>query len=361
MELLWNVIRVYDERPGWSGVFQVASSEQWALRLLPSLWKDRLFQFGNSQEPILEFLDQFPAEGTRSIDDALFTDYLCSICALVTQRPMDPRLVSQQNKTYLSTGRAGSRFLISVLDRRLRTILVTELFKRLQDPSLESSLVNRIISNTAELANRTLSPEVYHGSDNFGISEEISKFCCILHKRNESPDILVAASSLGGSEDLCHFPLPDKTLSWPTEWIFTALEHLHRSIPHSPGGRRDWSVSTTMAVHGLLQILALSDARSLQHQPSTEALSMIVTALPVTAPSSQIISHLAFLVLSRARTWYLSPSLRTIMQQASVWARLGRVVSETEQSHHISHYQELGVYLADVSEWRPFIKSDIAT
>ncbi|KAJ7775419.1 hypothetical protein B0H16DRAFT_1450049 [Mycena metata] len=198
-------------------------------------------------------------------------------------------------------------------------------------------------------------------SDNFEISAEISKLCCILHKRNESPNILVAASTLSGSEDLRYFPLPDKTLSWPTEWILTALEHLHRSIPHSPGGRRDCSISTTMAVHGLLQILALSDARTLQHQPSTEALSMIVTALPVMAPSSQIISHLAFLVFSRARTWYLGPNLRKIMQQVSVWAHLGCIVSEMEQSHHISHYQELGVYLANVSEWRPFIKSDIAT
>jgi hypothetical protein len=99
MKLLWNVIRVYDEWPDWSGVFEVASSEQWALRLVPSLWKYRLVRFGNSHEPLLEFLDQFPAEGTRSIDAALFTDYLCSICALVTRRPMDTRLISQQDKT----------------------------------------------------------------------------------------------------------------------------------------------------------------------------------------------------------------------------------------------------------------------
>ncbi|KAJ7775418.1 hypothetical protein B0H16DRAFT_1450048 [Mycena metata] len=96
MRLLWNVIRVYNEWPTFSGVFEVASSEQWVLRLVPSLWRYRLVRFGNSHEPILEFLDQFPAEGTSSIDDALFTDYLCSICALVTQRRMDPRLVSQQ-------------------------------------------------------------------------------------------------------------------------------------------------------------------------------------------------------------------------------------------------------------------------
>ncbi|KAJ7759589.1 hypothetical protein B0H16DRAFT_594959 [Mycena metata] len=271
-----------------------------------------------------------------SIDRAVFTDYLCCISSLI--RRLDHRILAQRDTSHL------------------KFVLITELFKNLQAPFLKAPTVTRVIEITAQLVHHTLHEDGFLGI--FDMLSEISTLCCLLYARKESPHVFVAAATLGRVEDLQELEAILQVMPFRVEWVFAALEHLQQSLPDErresseDGGR--WDSSTTFAVRSLLQFLILSDAGNFPNQPSEDAMNMIVSALLVPLPAD--ISFAAFLVLCKTRTGSLSSITR---QKSSVWKHLGRVALAYPRG--ASRYITLGAHLANITEWKPFMQSELCT
>jgi hypothetical protein len=150
-----------------------------------------------------------------------------------------------------------------------------------------------------------------------------------------------------------------ETQSQDVQWIYMTLQHVQlvwERKTGDPGDPKLWDDDTILKVEGLLQVLACSGTRS--EIPPLEAFNIILRALY--GPGNT--SFAAFLVLYQAKSWFLDPVLRPIMQASSVWSQLGCIALQVEyRGLAAGYYIEMRKNIEDVPKWKRVIDEDVST
>jgi hypothetical protein len=236
---------------------------------------------------------------------------------------------------------------------------MVQLFKTLQRPNTDISLAAKIISTTAHLMNKSVITVTLH-QDHRDLMTEICQFCSAFPPGHESLQVLVSAATLARVEN--PQPFEDMEIEGQnSEWIFSSLEYVQQlweEIPNAHQGTEEWDSTTTFSVRSLLQFLIGSAPDSLPLQPPLRSLHIILQALSAPGNTSQMATR----VLYRApRNWFLDPNLRSIMQENSVWSRLGHVTLKYSDYADLGRYLFLGEDKAKIAEWKPIIYEDLST
>ncbi|KAJ7930136.1 hypothetical protein B0H13DRAFT_916104 [Mycena leptocephala] len=155
------------------------ASIKWALHVIPSLEH----RFISLQAVMQYFLDQFP-ENVPSLDLPSFTNYLCCVNSLLS--PVEPRLMVQTNKS------------------SFRDLLMTQLFERLLDSTLDPLVIARIIKLTAKLAPK-LTGERRGFIDLVKLIKQTSRFLQHISTDGGWLDVAVSATQLTRVDDVTEF------------------------------------------------------------------------------------------------------------------------------------------------------------
>ncbi|KAJ6484862.1 hypothetical protein C8R45DRAFT_1099013 [Mycena sanguinolenta] len=305
---------------------------------LHTSWDDKCWEGGISQGPLEHFLDQCLGGRMATIDQSGFSNYLFRVnCFLV---PPTREMIGQVDKT------------------NLQPFLLENLFRALQALPLEGGLVARIVNTTAQLASNL--PE--RNMINYPAALEVIRFCGNFHRLpGGSVDTLVSAATLLNRVDLESFVSDweaGRTIVPDVDWIYAAMAHVHRLWEERMADAQhlnQWDTSTTLAVGSLLQLLAGSPASS---SPPLLAFDVILQALS----SDGDISSTAFLVLSRAESWFLDANLKPCMLKSDVWAHLGHITLRFLPRINLTgHYLRIGESIAGTEEWKLSISQELAT
>ncbi|KAJ7154051.1 hypothetical protein C8R46DRAFT_1118554 [Mycena filopes] len=285
------------------------------------------------------FLSQFPVDYDQqpSLDLPTFANYLCCVCWLF--KKLDIRMTLQLDK------------------RDFRDALMTHFFQLLPPGFL---MTPRILQLTAALNKRLVlqTPRSVRSVEQVPLIEAMLEFCSCLPRHHGWLDLVVSAASLtrlGLNE------LRDSRLEWQQrsqidafklQPLYLALENVQQRLVHDGDVAPDaWDGETTLAIDGLLQALACNE--SLPANLSIESLTIILRALS----ASTDVAFTAYLLLGRAKSWFMDPRLQPVMQQLSVMHHLGRIALEYQESMGYinfvtSSYVELMQSLATIPEWR---------
>jgi hypothetical protein len=115
----------------------------------------------------------------------------------------------------------------------------------------------------------------------------------------------------------------------------------------------------TRTIGNLLQVLL--DYTPLQSKPTITALRVIINGLSADVEETRfLVVH----VLCSAHQWFVDSDLQPVLQEASVWERLGaslpRFTTEGwETSRIFFDYLALGNQLSQTQEWKPIIAQDL--
>jgi hypothetical protein len=220
-------------------------------------------------------------------------------------------------------------------------------------------VVARIVNTTAQLVNNLPERNIIN---NFATLEVI-RFCENFHRLGGSVDALVSAATLVNIVDLESFVrywqagYTTNTVQ-DVDWIYVAMAHVQRIWEERMTDTQylnQWDTNTTLAVGSLLQLLARSTEPSL---PPLPTFNLILQALSSTGD----ISSTAFLILSRAQTWFLDANLKPCMLKLDVWAHLGRVALQFLPRINLTdHYLQIGENVADTAEWKLLMRQELAT
>ncbi|KAJ7154045.1 hypothetical protein C8R46DRAFT_1118539, partial [Mycena filopes] len=332
------------------GDWRQSPTTRWILYLSALQLEDPHF----SGSKIKDFFGQFPVDYDQqpSLNLPTFTNYLCCVCSLFEE--LDLRIIVQIDK---------SGFRDALMIRFFRLIL----------PDF-NSMTPRILQLTAALNKRLVlyTPRSVRSAEAVLLIEAMLEFCSHLPREHGWLDLVVSAASLTkvGLSDLrdIHsdasqpvtvfhpraFPKIDALKLQP---VYMALEHVQQQLLDSGGVDVPvWDGETTLAIDGLLQVLACNEA--LPASPSIKSLSIILRAL--SEPTD--VAFTAYLLLGRARAWFLDPQLQPVMHQFCVMQHLGRLVLKYQDSALVTtSYIELIQNLVPIPEWRSALWPELPT
>ncbi|KAJ7769372.1 hypothetical protein B0H16DRAFT_254907 [Mycena metata] len=340
---LWDS-HIKVEVPGDSG-----ATVKWVLHILPSV-EIRLRD--NIQYLTSNFLTEAPA------DMQIFTNFLCCVGAVSV--PVEPWLMKRVDKSGLCY------------------LLMNYFFIGLHDLAVTDTETTIKLLNTAAQMAVELAPQFPRGTfdERINLVREMSKFSQEFPRVEGWLDVVVTAATLRrtsfGHLLYIHWttrfgfdgtpPLPSFDAR-EMEWIHPALEHVQKSWQEGLDDTEDrvWDSKTTCDIDGLLQVLSCND--SLPDNPPISSLHIILCALSSTTD----VAATAFLVLSRAKLWFLNPDLRPIMLQFSMWHHLGRVARRYKRENRVwediiaESYQELVQHVAPRPEWKSTLFEELPT
>ncbi|KAF7346669.1 hypothetical protein MSAN_01804500 [Mycena sanguinolenta] len=344
---LENVLHILKEWPHWIKEPDKSSpSTKWALHIIPSLKSISL------QDKVEHLLDHIE-DDVPSLDLPSFANYLCCLNSLFA--PTDPRLLVQMDKT------------------DFRGILMTQLFDALLDSLLvvDTSVIARIIDTTAQLTKNLVGPTRSSFHDDCSLVREILRFCNTFPRVQGWLDVVVSAAKVFRVDDATDLQeihaLAEPSILTPStkeeaanvRWIYTALEHVHKSWQDRNGrtqNYRNWDTETARDIGALLKILACSGI--LPESPPVDSLRIILRALS----ASTDLAFSAFLVLKQGQTWLLDPNLQPTMHNSFMLDHLGRVVLDCKRSFPSSDflpvvrpYIKMMKHLSLRPEWRPLL------
>ncbi|KAJ7863608.1 hypothetical protein B0H14DRAFT_3862781 [Mycena olivaceomarginata] len=321
----------------------------WSLNLL---MRDSyaLVYDANDQYPgpdILHACESFAAD-IVDLDAQSFTNYLCCINSKLVPRSVDPRIMAQVDK------------------RIFENILKAQLFKALAHygtTGRHAIGVGRILSTTVRLAKK-VSTQSSDLEDSWrGINaldalvaemlQFIDTFVATYGKDSDWSDILVAAAILGRTRSETDFrDVKAQPRLKHTAYIYMALQHVL-------GTREDtgeWDSTTILAIESLLQILVVTGPAPPHQTPTPETLRIILRA---SAMTNSTVSYYAGRALFVNADWLFHDDLVQIMQESSVWHRLGCI---TLKYRNLSqNYIELATKLAKATAWKPVLRTDLPT
>ncbi|KAJ7178310.1 hypothetical protein C8R46DRAFT_1076321 [Mycena filopes] len=307
-----------------------------------------------SRSKIKDFFSQFPVDYDQQppLDLPTFTNYLCCVCSLFEELKL---------QTIVQIDKSGFRDALMIH------------FFRLILPDF-NSMTPRILQLTAALNKRLVlyTPRSVRSAEAVLLIEAMLEFCSRLPREHGWLDLVVSAASLtrvglsdlrdihsGASQPVTvfhprAFPKIDALKLQP---VYMALEHVQQQLLHN--GDADvavWDGETTLAIDGLLQVLACNEA--LPASPSIESLGIILRALSEPAD----VAFSAYLLLGRAKAWFLDPRLQPVMHQLCVMHHLGRLVLKYQDSPLVTtSYIELMQNLATIPEWRSAMWPELPT
>ncbi|KAJ7769389.1 hypothetical protein B0H16DRAFT_1881932 [Mycena metata] len=322
---------------------------QWALHILPSLAIP-------SKDKIRYLARNLPIEAPA--DTQIFTNFLC--CVGAASVPVEPWLMKRVDKS------------------GLYYLLLTRFFVALRDlAATDTEVTKKLLDIAAQMAVELASQFSWVSFDErINLVREMSKFCNKFPRVEGWLDVVVTAATLSrtslaelkiihqrtdGFGDL-NPPLPTFDAR-EMEWIHLALEHVEKSWQEGLGDAEDrvWDINTICAIDGLLQTLLCND--SLPDNPPVASLVVLLRALSLTTD----VAVTAFLVLARAKSWFLNPDLQSIMLQFSIWYHLGRVArrykkeDRWEEDVITDSYQELVQHVAPQPEWKSALFDELPT
>ncbi|KAJ6482021.1 hypothetical protein DFH09DRAFT_1463649 [Mycena vulgaris] len=339
---LRNVVRIIDERATLVLDWDDPVAIHLALQVIPS------FNLDATSTPLqnkLEiFLDQFHADRVATLDHSDFTNYVCCVNSFLV--PMSPRFMTQKNK------------------RWFRNKLIVQLFKALQVAPIDTALIARIIKTTAQLARNLVVRNPVLGA-NLSVATEASNFCSFFLRLGGSLDVLVSAVMLARFESLeqlvdvvGHSNLETQDI----EWVYMALAHVQQLWEETRGNAEhpdEWDASTTFAVDSLLHHLLAFGASAHLTIPPLPAVNVILQAASISGD----ISFTAFLILCKAESWFVDPTLKPIMQRSEVWFHLGRITialaNYSEGSGVAELYTKMGRSLVNTDWGKSLISQDL--
>ncbi|KAJ7769376.1 hypothetical protein B0H16DRAFT_1881927 [Mycena metata] len=310
---------------------------KWGLHTLPSLGL-------LSRDKIQYLAQEFPME--VQVDMQIFTDFLCCVGAAAVL--VEPWLMKRMDKSGLCY-LLMNRFFIA-----LRDLAVT-------DTEATIKLLNIAAQMAVELASQ-FPPATF--DERINLVREMSKFSNKFPRVEGWLDVVATAAKLGRTSLTALLYIHQRT--WfglggtlnphlpslgvqEIEWIYMALEHVQKSWQDRIGDAEDrvWDSTTTRAIDTLLQTLSYNDP--LPDNPPISSLRIILRALSSTTD----VAATAFLVLARAKVWFLNPDLQPVMVQFSVWHHMGRVARQYKEEEVVAKcYQGLVHHVASRPEWK---------
>ncbi|KAJ7769387.1 hypothetical protein B0H16DRAFT_1715849 [Mycena metata] len=307
-----------------------AATVKWVLHILPSL--DIL-----STDKIQYLARKFPME--VQADMQIFTDFLCCVgAAAVPAEPWLMRMVNKRGLCYLLM----ARFFIALCN------LATT------DTEVTTKLLNTAAQMAVELASQL--PRATF-DERINLVREMSKFSNKFPRVEGWFEVMATAAELGRTSRIGGTPNPPlpRFDTREMEWIYVVLEHVWQENLDDVEDRV-WDSNTTRAIDGLLQVLSCND--SLPDNPPIASLVVILRALSSTTD----VAVTAFLVLARAKPWFLNPDLQSVMLQFSVWHHLGRVARHHKREDVVTNsYQELVHHVASRPEWKSTLFEELPT
>ncbi|KAJ7183683.1 hypothetical protein C8R46DRAFT_1308584 [Mycena filopes] len=332
-----------------SGDWRQSPIARWVLYLSPLHLQSPRFHTSNMKD----FVNQFPVDYDQqpSLDLPTFTNYLCCVCSLFED--LDLRTIVQIDKS------------------GLRDTFMIQFFRLILQGS---PMAPRILHLTAALNNKLVlsTPRSVRSTEAVLLIEAMLEFCSSLPREHGWLDLVVSAASLtrvGLSDlrDIHSDALQPVTVFHPRTFpridtlklqpVYMALEHVQQQLLYNcDTDAAVWDSETTLAIDGLLQALACNDA--LPASPSIESLSIILRAL--SEPTD--IAFTAYLLLGRAKAWFLDPRLRPVMHQLCVMHHLGRLVLKYQDSPLVTtSYIKLMQNVATIPEWRSTLWPELPT
>jgi hypothetical protein len=242
-----------------------------------------------------------------------------------------------------------------------------ELFKALQIAPIDDPLTARIINSTANLADKAQ----YSSKGalmNWAVIPELftqfSGFYSNFPRIQGWLDTLLSAARLTRVHSRHDLASAQAVCSKSTEandvgWIYMALENFPGLAEDNESNREDhddWDSKTTVVVDSLLQVLACSGSSASTGRPPLKSFRIILRALS----ASGDISFAAFLVIRWAHSWFMDPVLHPIMEEFSLWPRMGRIAVKYPDLAS-EHYIRMGDMLSDTPEWKPFMYKDLTS
>ncbi|KAJ6602863.1 hypothetical protein DFH09DRAFT_1470940 [Mycena vulgaris] len=240
--------------------------------------------------------------------------------------------------------------------------LIVQLFKALQVAPIDTALIAKIINTTAQLANDLVGskPNVWSAGDIL-IATEASRFCTFFLRSGGSLDVLVSAAMLARFESLERLLVAGGHSNLETqeiEWVYVALTHVQQLWEEKLANAEhpeEWDTSTTFAVDSLLHLLAFGAGVHLM-RPPLPAVHMILQALSISGD----ISISAFLVLCKAESWFVDPTLKPNMQQSEVWSHLGQIALRFQYGRIVDFYIKMGRNLVNTDSGKSLISQDLS-
>ncbi|KAJ7887162.1 hypothetical protein B0H13DRAFT_2534385 [Mycena leptocephala] len=201
---------------------------------------------------------------------------------------------------------------------------------------LETSTDPAMISVAAEMAIDLQWPLDLDLTVAMGRLEETFKSCFDIPSRRIRDATLARVENLEDLKELLYL----ETQSQDVQWIYMTLQHVQlvwERKTGDPGDPKLWDDDTILKV---------------------EAFNIILRALY--GPGNT--SFAAFLVLYQAKSWFLDPVLRPIMQASSVWSQLGCIALQVEyRGLAAGYYIEMRKNIEDVPKWKRVIDEDVST
>ncbi|KAJ7769367.1 hypothetical protein B0H16DRAFT_254857 [Mycena metata] len=323
-----------------------AADLKWVLHIIPS--SNIPFR-----DTIRYLARKFPMEAQA--DMQIFTNFLYCIGATsVWAEPWLKRRVNKSGLCYLLM----ARFFIALGD--LAAV----------DTEATMKLLNTAAQMAVELASQ-FPPATF--DERINLVREMSKFSNKFPRVEGWLDVVATAAKLGrtsltalldihqrtwfGSGGTPNPHLPSLGVQ-EIEWIYMALEHAQKPWQEGFDDTEDqvWDIDTTCAIDGLLQVLSYND--SLPDNPPVPSLRIILCALSSTTD----VAVTAFLVLTRAKSWFLNPELHLVMLQFSMWHHMGRVARHYKEEDVVTEsYQELVHHVASRPEWKSTLFEELPT
>ncbi|KAJ7769364.1 hypothetical protein B0H16DRAFT_254765 [Mycena metata] len=317
---------------------------KWVLHIIPS-----------SNIPLRDTIRylarKFPMEAQA--DMQIFTNFLYCIGATsVWAEPWLKRRVDKSGLCYLLM----NHFFVALCDLAI------------MDTEVTIKLLNTAAQMAVELASQF--PRATF-DERINLVREMSKFSNRFPRVEGWLDVAVTAAKLGRTSlaelKILHQrngltpypPLP----SFDIQSIYMALEHVEKSWQEGLWDAEEgmWDTNTICAVDGLLQTLSYNDC--LPDNPPIWSLHIILRALSSTTD----VAATAFLVLARAKSWFVNPELHPIMLQFSMWHHLGRVARHYEIKTGVledvvtDSYQQLVQHVAPRPEWKSALLNELPT
>ncbi|KAJ7186545.1 hypothetical protein C8R46DRAFT_276420 [Mycena filopes] len=299
----------------------LSEHNKWALHVMPQMQ----LKWSSGLDLVTPFLEQCLSTDVPHLDEQSFTDYVCCLCFLFGH-PANAEILRQSDR------RGALEFLMSQLLVAL--------------PSAASdALILRTLDTTVRLADQVVfdydSQLVIHSRFRPDLIDTVFKFCTIIPRGTMWLDIVTLATQLirdNVSSRMCwHLdPGPDVCIPQPhtpalkaqhLEWIYTGLEHVHRSwkaqVHDEPSSQ--WDPKTSGTIDGLLKLLAFCELGP--GDPPIECLDVILAAL---SASSSLACSAFLILIHTTRSWLVHPQLLPTISQVDLTHHMGQVVLKFE-------------------------------
>ncbi|KAJ7868345.1 hypothetical protein B0H14DRAFT_316670 [Mycena olivaceomarginata] len=334
---LQTVISILNRYPDVSVNCEEQYIIEWGLNMISCV--NPPFHILSVEKRIQYFLDNFP-NGYVTKDENAVCNFLCCLNSFF--QPVNPLILKQKDK------------------RRFRVFLLTQLFDDFISRKIESSLVTRIFKTTSKMMNQRYETDAGVCTK---LAAAIARFCTRVPQGEQGWfDLVLSAAMLAQvSETGKRHPYilyrssqgfrlgKDHNI----QWIFTALEH----VTNLQAQYSEWDAHTKAGVEGLLALLAWTRSASVMPSVSTPTLMTIISALS----AGKDISFWAFFIIGEGYNWFYDSDTMAIMQQFSVFSRLGQVAIECGEKEVYKCYMELVYNISDMPEWKPIICRELST